>query len=210
MTASELGALALPVLGRVLELAPIRESGPPDEHGRVWRQVLRTGDALPDVPPLGENDVTGFEEIVTASTHYGCHLDSLGHRIVDGMAAGTPYAEFYANDGLTALGAELLHPVLTRGIMLDRDVHPGDVHPGDAVLIRGGVTPGLVDELRARGAALIGLDVPGCDLDLSLPVISNLLLDELADAATGPFLFVAAPIRGSGSTGAPVSPLAIL
>jgi kynurenine formamidase len=211
MDGAGLRALALPTVGRVLELAPLREQGMPDRHGREWRQVLRTGDALPGLPPLGQNDVTGFEEIVAASTHLGCHVDAPGHRIVHDRASdGTHYAEFYGNDGLRALGAESIHPVLTRGMLLGRG---DEVEPGDAVLIRTRGAPVASDVLRGvidRGAAMIGLDAEGCDLDLDVPVVSNLLLDQLVVAATGPFLFVLAPIRGAGSTGAPASPLAIL
>jgi len=212
MNETALRALALPSLGRVLELAPLREPGMSDPQGRDWRQVMRTGDALAGMPPLGENDVTGFEEIVTASTHLGCHLDAPGARHIAGVASGMPYAEFYGNDGLRALGADALRPVLTRGILLDgaTDVHFEHIEPGDAVLIRGGITEGLAEDLAARDAGFIGLETAGCDRDLPLPVISNLLLDELASAATGPFLLVLTPIRGDGSTGAPVSPLAIL
>jgi kynurenine formamidase len=210
---SGLRALALPTLGRVLELAPLREDGMPDRHGRRWHQLLRSGDALPGLTPLGTNDVTGFEEVVAASSHLGCHIDAPGQRIVDGHTAdGTHYARFYGNAGLLALGAEELHPVVTRGVLCELDDEP-EVDAGDAVLIRtrgGQVDTEFVRRLADRGAVLIGLDAEGCELDAGVPVVSNLLLDELAAAASGPFLFVMAPIRGAGSTGAPASPLAIL
>lgn len=212
-------ALALPVTGRVLEFAPVLEEGPSDGHGRQWRQVLKSGDALPERQTLGRNDVTGFEEIVSSSTHLGCHVDAPGARIAQGRAGGgRPYAEYFGDAGLRDLGAELLAPVVARGVLVeapggrleDSGIEVGD---GDVVLIRTGGTippaPALRD-LARRGAALIGIDAEGCELDAGCPVVSHLLLDELASVASGPFLFVMAPIRGAGSTAAPVSPLAIL
>lgn len=46
--------------------------------------------------------------------------------------------------------------------------------------------------------------------DLGVPLIENVVLDELAEAGVGSFLFVAAPLRVVGGTAGPVCPIAVL
>jgi len=46
--------------------------------------------------------------------------------------------------------------------------------------------------------------------DYGIPLLEGLVLDPLAAAGRGEFLFAAAPLPIAGGTGSPISPMAIL
>lgn len=90
-----------------------------------------------------------------------------------------------------------------------------------------GIDLGAARWLADRGAALIGADnfaveplpFPEGEVfpvhqeliaERGVPLLENVVLDELAARAPGPFLFVALPLRLVGSTASPLTPVAVL
>jgi kynurenine formamidase len=142
---------------RVYDLAHTIRAGMPvfPDHA-PYRLTLdrRHGDGHARPRPPG----TSFaNEVIVTSAHAGTHIDAIGHFSRDGcVRGGQPAQEVERADGLGALDARELAPVLRPGVLLDvasaRGVEAlasGDViapdelagapiEPGDAVLIRTG------------------------------------------------------------------------
>lgn len=137
----------------------------------------------------------------------------------------------------TQIGADLLASAALRGgvelrqgdAILVRTGWYGSTHGQPDVYLGG--EPGINLEgaqwLAATDPCLVGSDnfaievMPFADevwfpvhqlllRDLGMPLIEGMVLDELADAGSGEFLFIAAPVPLVGSTAAPVNPLAVV
>lgn len=265
-----LAALSIPLVGRVIELAPVHEEDMPGPARRDWRQIILADGALPGLH-ADPSEWTGFEEYISSSAHVGCHVDGLAHNGIAGRGYnGVHYTEFFAKRGLRRLGAENMHSWVTRGVCLDiaamRGVdvmEPGDmvtvadleaaesrqgvkVKPGDAVLIHTGWMslwqvdndrflegePGIgwdaAHWLTDRRVSIVGADNWAFEVipferperafvvhqhllaETGTYIIENIQTAELIATASSEFLFVLAPIRGRGSTGAMASPIAII
>jgi kynurenine formamidase len=116
-----LAALKLPVEGRCIELAQLLEEGVPAYPPRDWKQLILAHGALEqNLLGPGTNDMSYFEEHISATYHIGCHLDGLGHvGIVDRFYNGNKYGDIYTPTGLKKLGIHNVKPWVTRGVLLN-------------------------------------------------------------------------------------------
>jgi kynurenine formamidase len=116
-----LAALKLPQEGRCIELAQLLEQGVPAYPPRDWKQlVLAHGTLEQNLLGPGTNDMSYFEEHISATYHIGCHLDGLGHvGIKDRFYNGNRYGDIYTPIGLTKLGIHNVRPWVTRGVILN-------------------------------------------------------------------------------------------
>lgn len=117
-----LGALRLPVEGRVFdlgtELATGMPVGPIDAFGGFRITPYRTPRCI-----ARPDDAPGFDfsmDLIQGSPHVGSHFDAPAHVHVHGRSfGGRRTAEIYDDFGWQANGIETVPPVLTRGVLLD-------------------------------------------------------------------------------------------
>jgi len=101
------------------------ETGPdtpavPPRHFKMT--ILQPGDGT--ATPLGENRITGNDDMMITWLGIGSQIDGLGHVGVDHVY----YNGFHASDfvtptGLSKLGTHELPPIVTRGVLLDMTRH---------------------------------------------------------------------------------------
>lgn len=73
-----------------------------------------------DGTPIGDNKVTGHDDILTTFMGIGSQIDGLGHiGINHTYYNGIKAAEFATPQGLTQLSTHALPPIVTRGVLLD-------------------------------------------------------------------------------------------
>lgn len=156
-------AIGLVRSGRILSLAePLGPSTPVPPHRQGPSRFMNrdAGDYA-----LGARTPGGFrfaEDTVQFQSHTGTHVDALAHAWSgESLYNGHPQTSLRSTRGAQKLGAEKLHPVLTRGVLVDlvhafggplpastavapEDLQRGiredgvELEPGDAVLIRTG------------------------------------------------------------------------
>jgi kynurenine formamidase len=117
-----LGALQTPKRGRVVDLSQVLDRRSP--YGTPPRGfnmiVLAHGSLEGGELAQGENSLTYFEEHAEHGYHVGTHLDGLGHVGIGGrFYNGHRFDSIYTPGGLTKLGAEMIPPIVTRGLLLD-------------------------------------------------------------------------------------------
>ena len=121
-------ATALIQEGRIYELGRDYEAGMPLFPGRHYSLTIP---GSPTHGPIGENQLVGHDELVSAQIgQVGTQFDGLGHigtridgedRFYNGFRRrdfGTPY-------GLERLGVEKVGPIFTRGVLIDMAAHKG-------------------------------------------------------------------------------------
>jgi kynurenine formamidase len=186
--AKRLAALASVREGRVYDLGRILDERVPVFPGRAFHQTLVTTAHHANMGGVGENEVNWVTEVISGTTQLGTHLDALSHlQIGERTYNGHRIADIAQPGGVTALGAETIPQIVTRGLLVDvAPLGAGDVitpadldglspEPGDAVLfhtgwgahwddaetyLAGEPGPGLelAEWLAARGVALTGAD----------------------------------------------------
>ncbi len=126
-----LGAINLLDPGKVVEAARLVTSGKtyalgiptgpdtPAYPGRSYRIVtMASGDG--SGAALGENKVSGTDDVIFSHMGVGSQIDGLGHVGIDSVFYnGTPASEFIRPDGLAKFGTHTLPPIVTRGVLLD-------------------------------------------------------------------------------------------
>ena len=117
MTPAEvLAAVELITRGEVYQVGRVYEQGLPLVGNRHYslRLPVMSG-------PLGENDVTWHESIISGELgQVGTQLDGLGHiEIGDLSYNGLSRHDFVTPKGLTSLGVEQIRPFVTRGVLID-------------------------------------------------------------------------------------------
>ncbi len=109
-------AASLVRLGRVFDLAHVRDDTVPSFPGRSFRQFLTTD----PMRRIGRNEVNWIVEHVAAPSQIGTHVDGLNHlHAGDRMYNGHRLADVLAEHGTTRLGIETMPQVVTRGVLLD-------------------------------------------------------------------------------------------
>lgn len=154
-----LAAAELIQQGKVYSLAQVTGPGTPAVQGRTYSlEVMK-------IPGggLGSNKLTGLDDRLVSHVGIGSHIDSLAHIGIEGVHFGGRLVDsFYRQDGVTALGAETIPPIVTRGLLLDMaallevDIVPADttydagmigaalerqeieIRPGDVVIFHSG------------------------------------------------------------------------
>jgi kynurenine formamidase len=116
-------AAKLVKLGKVYALGVITGPETPAYPPRTY-QIIVTQSSDGSGAPLGTNQVTGNDDIVTAYVGIGSQLDGLGHiginhRYYNGVHA----KDFVAPGGLKKYGTENVPPIATRGVLLDMAKH---------------------------------------------------------------------------------------
>ena len=209
-------------------------------------------------------------DAIALGSHVGTHIDGFGHFSCGGKLHGGHVAadvQSYAG-GLTVHTAEMIAPIIRRGVLLDaagaNGVLPDDevltaevlrgiaaeqgtvIGTGDVVLIRTGWAQYWEDATRyinavrgtpagpgpdlsgaqwlsshgifAAGSDTVAFEhVPSHDMPVhihllfesGIHIIEALDLEALARDRVYEFLFVAAPLKLRGGTGAPLRPLAL-
>ena len=108
--------------GAVYELGRAYETGMPLVGNRHYslRIPVMSG-------PLGENDVTWHESIVSGEMgQVSTQFDGLGHiGIGDLSYNGLSRHDFVTPEGLTSLGVEQVGPIVTRGVLIDVAAYKG-------------------------------------------------------------------------------------
>lgn len=126
-----LGAINLLNAAKVVEAARLVRTGKtyalgiptgpdtPAYPGRTYRIVtMASGDG--SGAALGENKVSGTDDVIFAHMGVGSQLDGLGHVGIDSVFYnGTPAADVVRPDGLAKFGTHLVPPIATRGVLLD-------------------------------------------------------------------------------------------
>lgn len=126
-----LDALRLPTRGIVFDLDPGRFTGMPIWAGHPPFQVLayRTargirvqGDQDWLAPEVNAEKIALNSELVIATCHSGCHIDSLAHIVCGddehwygGAVSGASLGDF----GPTVHDASTIKPIITRGVLVD-------------------------------------------------------------------------------------------
>jgi kynurenine formamidase len=85
--------------------------------------------------PLGSNQATGNDDLMTLWMGIGSQIDGLGHMGINHVYYnGNRAQDFIAPTGLTKLGIDRLPPIVSRGILLDMAAHLGQpiLEPGTA------------------------------------------------------------------------------
>lgn len=122
-----LRALSQVKLGRTLKLGQVYEAAMPLYGTRSFALVIP---GAPTGGPLGANRVVYHDEFMATQVgQVGTQFDGLGHiGVATGDPAdrtamrfynGIPVSEMNTADGLVKLGAEKLHPIVARGVLLD-------------------------------------------------------------------------------------------
>lgn len=104
----------------------------PHHRKRVERLMVRDGGDY----AAGARRPGGFqfaEDVVSFATHSGTHIDALAHTWYDDkLYNGYPSTTVRSTSGAQRCGAEQLHPIVTRGLLLNLAA-AGDLGPGDAI-----------------------------------------------------------------------------
>jgi kynurenine formamidase len=188
--ATRLRALSLVRAGRLYDLGRVLDEHVPVFPGRAFHQTLVTTAHHANMGGLGENRVNWITEVISGTTQLGTHLDALSHlQIGDRAYNGRRVDALAGPAGVSALGAETVPQIVTRGFLVDvaeRGLGPGDViglddvrglepEPGDAVLFHTGWGARWVDAAEylsgepgpglelARWLASRGVALTGCD-----------------------------------------------
>jgi kynurenine formamidase len=186
--AKRLAALQSVREGRLYDLGRVLDEHVPVFPGRAFHQTLVTTAHHANMGGIGHNCVNWITEVISGTTQLGTHLDALSHlQMGDRCYNGRRVDEIAAPHGVTALGAETVPQIVTRGFLVDvAPLAQGDViglehvvglepEPGDAVLFHTGwgarwddpesylggePGPGLelAEWLVAHGVALTGCD----------------------------------------------------
>jgi kynurenine formamidase len=151
--AKRLAALASVREGRLYDLGRVLDERVPVFPGRAFHQTLVTTAHHANMGGVGENRVNWITEVLSGTTQLGTHLDALSHlQQGDRAYNGHRVAEIASPAGVTALGAETVPQIVTRGHLVDvssrslgaggiislDDVVGLDAEPGDAVLFHTG------------------------------------------------------------------------
>lgn len=125
-----LAAAELIQLGKVYSLAQVTGPDTPAVQGRTYAvEVMK-------IPGggIGTNKLTGLDDRLVSHVGIGSHIDSLAHIGIGGIHfGGRPVDSFYRPEGVTALGAETIPPIVTRGMLLDMAALLGvDIVPADS------------------------------------------------------------------------------
>jgi kynurenine formamidase len=172
---ARLRAMTLVRTGRLYDLGRILDEHVPVFPGRSFHQTLVTTAHHSNMGGLGENRVNWITETFASTTQLGTHLDALSHlQIGDRAYGGRRVDDLASPSGVTALGAETVPQIVTRGLLVDlydRHLGPGDaigldavdgldLCPGDAVLFH----TGWGDRWHDPEAYLAGEPGPGLEL----------------------------------------------
>jgi kynurenine formamidase len=151
--AKRLAALSLVRSGRLYDLGRVLDEHVPVFPGRAFHQTLVTTAHHANMGGVGENRVNWITEVISGTTQLGTHLDALSHlQAGDRAYNGRRVEELATPAGVSALGAETVPQIVTRGYLVDvsmRELGPGGVigiddldglepEPGDAVLFHTG------------------------------------------------------------------------
>lgn len=173
--AKRLAALQSVREGRIFDLGRVLDEHVPVFPGRAFHQTLVTTAHHANMGGVGENEVNWITEVVSGTTQLGTHLDALSHlQIGDRSYNGHRVFDIAKPGGVSALGAETVPQIVTRGLLVDvsgRRLGPGDVitpsdvegiepEPGDAVLFH----TGWGTHWNDAEAYLAGEPGPGLDL----------------------------------------------
>jgi kynurenine formamidase len=143
---------ALVVHGEVYDLShPMRAGMPmhPFHHGYSLVLHRRHGDTI------RAGGASFANELILTPGHAGTHIDALGHFSRDGrMHGGIPVDAVQTHQGLRALDADAISPLIRRGILFDVAGRRGvaSLDPGEAV---------EADDLRACSAETGAVPGPG-------------------------------------------------
>jgi kynurenine formamidase len=188
--AKRLAALAGVRRGRLYDIGRVLDEHVPVFPGRAFHQTLVTTAHHANMGGVGDNCVNWITEVISGTTQLGTHVDALSHlQIGERGYNGHRVSDIATPAGVTALGADTVPQIVTRGHLVDvsgrelgaggvitpADVGGLDPEPGDAVLfhtgwgarwddpeayLAGEPGPGL--ELAAWLAAR-GVALTGCD-----------------------------------------------
>lgn len=141
--AKRLAALQSVREGRIFDLGRVLDEHVPVFPGRAFHQTLVTTAHHANMGGVGENEVNWITEVFSGTTQLGTHLDALSHlQIGDRAYNGRRVSDIAQPGGVSALGAETVPQIVTRGLLVDvsgRRLGPGDV-----------ITPSDVDEVEAE------------------------------------------------------------
>ena len=109
--------------GKTYELGVVTGPDTPAYPPRSFSMtILQPGDGTG--PTMGENRVTGNDDMMLSWLGIGSQIDGLGHLGIDHYYYnGLHASEFVETTGLTRLGTHEIPPIVTRGVLLDMTRH---------------------------------------------------------------------------------------
>jgi len=173
--AKRVEALGLVREGRLYDLGRVLDEHVPVFPGRAFHQTLVTTAHHANMGGVGDNRVNWITEVISGTTQLGTHLDTLSHlQIGDRCYNGLRVDDLATPSGVTALGADSVPQIVTRGLLVDvshRGLGAGGVigvddldglepEPGDAVLFH----TGWGSRWNEPDAYLAGEPGPGLEL----------------------------------------------
>jgi len=176
-------------------------------------------------------------EMIVTGGHVGTHVDALAHVSQDGLMHGNiPISDCFQGGKFISHGIDQMHPVVTRGLMLNIAALKGvDILPGGYAITYIGHDSGVpgVDASAGQWLADKKIVVTGCDttayehiapgkghavlpvhrillVDAGINIIEHMNLEVANEKNISEFMFILAPLKIVGGTGSPVRPLAVI